>query len=115
MLDLSPVPVGAARPWRKHVGRANIVQALRKLKSKADVVIRVNLADLELATEHTKDLIEKVERVGKITLMEDSTVDRGGCIIETDFGQIDARISSQLKEIEERVLDLVPIRTKSRG
>ena len=83
------------------------------MKSKADVVIRVNLADLQMATEHTREILEKIEKVGKITVMEDSTVDRGGCIIETDFGQIDARISAQLKEIEDRILDLVPIRTKN--
>jgi flagellar assembly protein FliH len=91
----------------------NMVQALRKLKSKADVVIRVNLADLQLTTDHTREILEKIEKVGKITIMEDSSVDRGGCIIETDFGQIDARISSQLKEIEDRILEMVPIRTKN--
>ena len=47
-----------------------------------------------------------------VTIMEDTTVDRGGCIIETDFGQIDARISSQLHEIEEKILELMPIRSK---
>ena len=98
---------------QKNVVVNNMVQALRKLKSKADVVIRVNLADLQMATEHTREILEKIEKVGKITVMEDSTVDRGGCIIETDFGQIDARISAQLKEIEDRILDLVPIRTKN--
>ena len=47
-----------------------------------------------------------------ITFKEDSSVERGGCIIETDFGQIDARISSQLHEIEERIIELMPIRSK---
>jgi flagellar assembly protein FliH len=50
--------------------------------------------------------------VKSITVLEDSSVDRGGCILETDFGQIDARISSQLSEIEERILELAPIRAK---
>jgi flagellar assembly protein FliH len=45
-------------------------------------------------------------------VLEDSSVDKGGCIIETDFGQIDARISSQLHEIEENITELMPIRTK---
>jgi len=34
------------------------------------------------------------ENVKSVTVLEDSSVDRGGCIIETDFGQIDARVSS---------------------
>jgi flagellar assembly protein FliH len=90
----------------------NVVQALRKLKSRGEVVIRVNLADLELTSAHIGDFMKMVENVKSITVLEDSSVDRGGCILETDFGQIDARISSQLSEIEERILELAPIRAK---
>ncbi len=97
---------------QKNVVINNVVQALRKLKSRGDVVIRVNLSDLELTSEHVKDFMKMVENVKSITVLEDSSVDRGGCIIETDFGQIDARISSQLHEIEERILELMPIRAK---
>lgn len=100
---------------QKNVVINNIVQALRKLKTKADINIRVNLSDLQITTEHTKELIAKFERVNSITVMEDITVDPGGCIIETDFGQIDARISSQLREIEERILDLAPIAVQKKA
>jgi flagellar assembly protein FliH len=97
---------------QKNVVINNVVQALRKLKSRGEVVIRVNLADLELTSAHVGDFLKMVENVKSITVLEDSSVDRGGCIIETDFGQIDARISSQLSEIEERILELAPIRAK---
>lgn len=97
---------------QKNVVINNVVQALRKLKSRGEVVIRVNLADLELTSEHIADFMKMVENVKAITVLEDSSVDRGGCILETDFGQIDARVSSQLSEIEERILELAPIRAK---
>jgi len=100
---------------QKNVVINNIVQALKKLKSRGDVVIRVNLADLDLSTEHVKDFLRMVEDVKSITVLEDSSVDRGGAVIETDFGQIDARIFSQLKEIEEKILALVPIKTNGEG
>lgn len=97
---------------QKNVVINNVVQALRKLRSRGDVVIRVNLADLQLTSEHVKDFMKMVENVKSITVMEDSSVDKGGCIIETDFGQIDGRVSSQLHEIEEKILELMPIRSK---
>lgn len=97
---------------QKNVVVNNVIQALRKLKSRGEVVIRVNLSDVELASEHVKDFMEMVENVKSITIVEDSSVDQGGCIIETDFGQIDARISSQLHEIEEKILELTPIKIK---
>ena len=99
---------------QKSVVIQNISQALRKLKTKSDVLIRVNLADLQLATEHVKDFVQMTENAKKMQIVEDSTVDRGGCIIETDFGEIDARIASQLNELEEKILDVAPIRARGK-
>jgi flagellar assembly protein FliH len=98
---------------QKSVVVQNIQQALRKLKTKSDVIVRVNLADLQLSTEHVKDFVQMTENAKKLQIVEDSTVDRGGCVIETDFGEIDARIASQLNELEEKILDVAPI--KARG
>ncbi|NNM55262.1 MAG: flagellar assembly protein FliH [Spirochaetales bacterium] len=90
----------------------NVLQGLRKLKTRGDVVVRVNLEDLKVTSDHVKEFLKLVENVKSITVMEDSTVDLGGCVIETDFGEIDARISSQFNEIEEKILEMVPIKTK---
>lgn len=98
---------------QKNVVVQNIVQALRKLRTRSEVTIRVNLADLQLASEHAKDFVAMAENAKHIQIVEDTTIDRGGCIIETDFGEIDARISSQLHELEEKILDISPI--KARG
>lgn len=111
VLQISRKVIKVVSENQKNVVINNVVQALRKMKSRGDVAIKVNLADLEITTEHTKDFLRMVENVKSITVLEDSSVDKGGCIIETDFGQIDARISSQLKEIEEKILDIVPIKT----
>lgn len=99
---------------QRSVVMQNILQALRKVKGRGDVTIRVNLADLGLTTEHIKDFMQAVESVKNITVAEDSSVERGGCIIETDFGAIDARISSQLNELEQKILEISPIKTVSK-
>jgi flagellar assembly protein FliH len=94
---------------------ANVKEALQKVRDRGTVIVRVNLADLNLATEHTKDFIKSLEGVKSIQVQEDSSVDQGGCIIETDFGEIDARIASQLAEIEARILEISPIKTKPKS
>ncbi len=99
---------------QRNVVVSNVVQALRKVKGRGDIAIRVNVDDLKLATEHSKDFVRLIESVKEITVVEDSSVDRGGCIIETEFGEIDARISSQLAELEQKILEISPIRTKAR-
>lgn len=96
---------------QKSVVMANVLSALKKVKARGEVVIRVNLEDVKLTTEHIKDFTQQVESVSGITVVEDSSVDKGGCIVETDFGAIDARISSQLSELENKILEISPLKT----
>lgn len=114
VLSISRKIVKVLTENQKNVVINNVLQALRKLKNKSDVAIRVNLEDLKVTSDHIKEIVGKIERVGNVSVMEDSSVDPGGCIIETDFGEIDARISSQFKEIEDKILEVTPIRTKVR-
>jgi flagellar assembly protein FliH len=97
---------------QRNIVVSNVVQALRKVKGRGEVIIRVNLNDVAMTTQHIKDFLAAAENIKNITVVEDSTVDRGGCVIETDFGAIDARIASQLNEIEQRILEVSPIRTR---
>ncbi|EMG08271.1 flagellar assembly protein FliH [Leptospira interrogans serovar Grippotyphosa str. LT2186] len=94
---------------RKEIVLNNIREALKRIKDRDRVDIRVNFADLELTTAHKDELIKLMESLRKVNIYEDSRVDRGGVIIETDVGAIDARISTQLKEIEEAIRNAEPI------
>lgn len=100
---------------QKSVVMANVLQALKKVKGRGDVTLRVNLADVKLTTEHVQDFIKQVENVKGITVLEDSTVDKGGCVVETDFGAIDARISSQLAELETKILEISPVKSLAKS
>ncbi|HCM25237.1 MAG: flagellar assembly protein FliH [Treponema sp. GWB1_62_6] len=99
---------------QRNVVVSNVVQALRKVKGRGDVTIRVNVDDIKLTTEHTKDFIRIIEGVKNISVVEDSSVDRGGCLIDTEFGEVDARISSQLAELEQKILEISPIKARAR-
>jgi flagellar assembly protein FliH len=96
---------------QKSVVMNNVLQALKKVKGRGDVTIRVNLADLKLTADHASAFISRVESIKNIQVLEDSTVEPGGCIVETDFGAIDARISSQLNELEQKILEISPVKT----
>lgn len=94
---------------RKEIVLNNIREALKRIKDRDRVDIRVNFADLEITTAHKDELIKLMESLRKVNIYEDSRIDRGGVIIETDVGAIDARISTQLKEIEEAIRNAEPI------
>ena len=96
---------------QKGVVLSNVLSALKKVKTRCSVIIRVNIEDLKLTSEHTGEFIKRVEAVQGITVIEDSSVDKGGCVVETDFGAIDARIASQLGELENKILENSPVKT----
>lgn len=93
----------------KKVVIENVKQALEKVKGETEITIKVNTQDLNLTTRHNKQFIGAVESLKQVTIEEDNRVDPGGCIIETSFGDIDARIQTQLDIIEERIRELIPI------
>ena len=97
---------------QKNVVIENIREALGKVKSKGKITIKVNLADLELSTAHIEEFTKQLESSGTIEILEDSSIDAGGCVVETDFGAIDARIANQLAELEAKILELSPIKRK---
>lgn len=94
---------------------SNILAALKKVKSRGNVILHVNLEDLKLASANADEFIKRVENIQGITVVEDSTVEKGGCVVETDFGAIDARISSQLNELEEKIMEISPIKSVKKG
>ncbi|MDE6736558.1 MAG: flagellar assembly protein FliH, partial [Treponemataceae bacterium] len=100
---------------QKNVVMANVLEALKKVRGRGKVNIRVNLADLKLTTEHAQNFVRQFESVEGVSVYEDSSVDKGGCIVETDFGAIDARIASQLGELESKVLEISPVKTLNKG
>ena len=99
---------------QKNVVMANTLAALKKVKTRGEVTLRVNLEDVKLTSEHAQEFIDHVENIKGITVLEDSSVERGGCIVETDFGAIDARISSQLQELENKILEVSPVKSIKR-
>ena len=76
----------------KNVIMANVMAALKKVRTRGEVTLRVNMEDVKLTSEHTDDFIKYVEKVQGVTVLEDSSVEKGGRIVETDFDAIDARI-----------------------
>lgn len=88
----------------------NIQEALRRIKGRTKITIRVNIDDLEVSARHKDEFYQMLDKIEGVTVLEDPNVDVGGCIIETDFGDIDARINTQLNEIETAIKEVQPIK-----
>jgi flagellar assembly protein FliH len=77
--------------------------ALSKLIQKAPVVLYLNREDHQILTEHFEqnpNLFEGRE----IELKVKSDLSRGDCLLESPYGDLDARLSEQFKQIEHNLI-----------
>jgi flagellar biosynthesis/type III secretory pathway protein FliH len=95
--------------------------AIARLIERDTVTVRVNPADLERMREHREELIE-IGDIRNLRVVEDKRVDRGGVVVETEAGTIDARIGTQLEEArkvlhieEDLVVEPVPFPEAHQG
>lgn len=75
--------------------------ALKEVKDDERIVVRVSPADLMALQEILPELRQQLGVLGKLSLEEDPEVSSGGCMIETDRCEVDARIEKALQKIEE--------------
>lgn len=77
-------------------------EAVKKILGANEIVIKINPADFESITQNgTQKELEK--NFSKIRFEQDSNIDEGGCLIESETGNVDARISTQLDEITKQL------------
>lgn len=81
----------------------NVRQALTRLLAREVVTLRVNPADLEAIRQH-RDSIVASSDIEHLRVVEDQRVDRGGVLVETESGTIDAKIATQLREARRAIL-----------
>lgn len=77
--------------------------ALRMAKGQACAKMKTHPVDGDTARNLLQEEIQDADAVDKIELVADKSIDPGGCLIETDFGTIDARIEQQLAAVESHL------------
>lgn len=78
-----------------------IHKAIESLKYQKEIRIRVNPEDLGFLKDNKMQLYTMLGESKEIEIVEDVLVGRGGCIIDTEIGTIDARLETQLRVIEK--------------
>jgi len=79
----------------------NVVKgALDKVINHEKVKIRINPQDLEAVQTALFEFLPHVEKLENVHFEADAAITTGGCVVETNFGTVDARIESQLDQID---------------
>ena len=96
---------------RKIVGRevrtdvetvAGIVRdAVNRVEHAEQITIRMNPADMQRLAELKPRLLDELAEAGRTRFEADASITSGGCRVESDSGDIDARLEQRFKVVEE--------------
>ena len=75
--------------------------ALSQVDNPGKIKIKLNPLDLQFIRDTQDRLSDFLDNVDKIRFEAEESIQSGGCLIETDRGDIDARIEKQFQAIEE--------------
>ncbi|MCF6291627.1 MAG: flagellar assembly protein FliH [Desulfobacterales bacterium] len=77
--------------------------ALQSAINSDEYHVKVHPDDLAVVVENKPLFLASVSGLKNITLEADEKVSRGGCLIESELGQVDASIEGQLEELRQRL------------
>ena len=76
-------------------------EALGKVNGHENIRIKLNPLEYQTVKDSEAELKNITGCVEKISFVSDENIAPGGCLVETNVGDIDARIENQLKVVEE--------------
>lgn len=78
-------------------------EALSQVRDTAEISIHLHPEDLALLRKHESPLLEGLPETGPLRFSASPDVTRGGCIVQTRFGLIDALRETKLEQLRKAV------------
>ncbi|VAX20171.1 hypothetical protein MNBD_NITROSPINAE02-1235 [hydrothermal vent metagenome] len=107
VINVAKTVIGEAVKDDPSLVRHAIRKAVGQLQNKEEMNIIVNSKDLAETEKFRPELAKMVESIDKITFRGDPNFARGGCMVETNIGSIDARVVTQLEAIRESFVNAI--------
>jgi flagellar assembly protein FliH len=74
--------------------------AMKSIVDRENMKIRVHPQDFQYMLEIKSDFLKNFDGIKNIVFEEDASITRGGAVVETMFGEVDARVDQQYNEIK---------------
>ena len=92
-------------PIDKTMVESVVKDALAKAEKDAEIVVHLHPHDLELLTQGNSELLEESHAAGKVLFKASSEVTRGGCLLDTHYGIVDARRETKADLLKKAVTE----------
>jgi flagellar assembly protein FliH len=88
----------------KSIVNENVRLAIGKIIGANEIKLKLNPGDLDQINDLNKNILNG-SSFSKIKIEADERIEAGGCLVETEIGNVDARISTQLSELRKHLED----------
>jgi len=109
-LALTRKMVGAAFEVQPELVLETVTGALRRTTVRDHLVLEVNPDDFELVRDAADGVAARIGGIRRMDVVAERRIARGGCVVRTEEGEIDAQIEEQLARAGEIAADLLRVR-----
>jgi len=83
--------------------KGTILNALHFAVEKSKISLRVNPEDFDYVEKLRAQFFAEVKDLKSISMTSDPSITRGGCFLETPYGDIDSTVETQLEEVYQSI------------
>jgi flagellar assembly protein FliH len=91
----------AGMPIEAAMVENTVREALRQAEDTAEIIVQLHPDDLALLRAHQADILNGLPDSGPLRFLPSSDVGRGGCVIQTRFGLVDARRETKIEQLRQ--------------
>lgn len=97
----------AEKVVRKEILQSSMIievlqDSLRRIIGANRVIVKINPVDLQILNTESEGLFND-DSFSKIKFEPDEKIEQGGCLVETEIGSVDARVTSQFGEVKKNL------------
>ena len=91
----------AGLPITAEMIEAVVTEAVRQVEGSAEITVQLHPEDFKLLRLHQSAVLTGLPESGPLDFTGSAAVTRGGCLVQTRFGVIDARRETKLEQLRQ--------------
>ena len=93
----------AGIPISPELVEAVVREAVTQTKETAEIMVQLHPDDLALLRKNQTPILQGLPEAGPLKFMGSSEISRGGCLVQTRFGLLDARRETKIEQLRESI------------
>ena len=93
----------AGIPITPELVEAVVREAVTQTKETAEILVQLHPDDLALLRKHQSPMLQGLSETGPLKFIGSTEISRGGCLVQTRFGLLDARRETKLEQLRESI------------